>query len=622
MFKKIWNYIFNVKEGQEKHTEALTIRERLAAFRNLPLFFKLVWQTSPWLTFSNGFLRLCQSVMPLGLLYTGKLIIDQVVMLTRAGNENLPHTLLWRLIALEFGIVILMTALGRAIILIDNLLGELLTYRTSIRIMKHAATLDLDQFEDSDFYDKLERARQQTSGRTILLSTVFSQFQDFITIGFLASGLIIFNPWLIFVLLVSIIPSFLGEAYFNAKNYTLIRSQTQGRREMEYISFLGSSDESAKEVRLFDLSGFLINRYRKITSRFYKATRNLEVRRSFLGTILTLPGSIGYYVAFVFIIKGVLAGTITIGGLTFLIGSIRQLGVVSQNVMKRVSIVAKGALFLRDFFDFFKIKPRIAAAKNPRPFPKPIKYGFTFENVGFKYLNSSRWANRNLNFTLHAGEKLALVGENGAGKTTLVKLLVRLYEPTEGRILLDGHDLREYDLGDLRSEIGIIFQDYIRYQMTTSENIAMGNIKEKDNLELIINSAKQSLANLIIERFPNKYEQMLGRRFNKGVELSGGEWQKIALARAYMRDAQVVILDEPTAALDARAEYEVFERFAELTKDKAAMLISHRFSTVRMANRILVLEKGQLIEIGSHEELLELGGRYAELFQLQAMGYR
>ncbi|MBC7888348.1 MAG: ABC transporter ATP-binding protein [Ferruginibacter sp.] len=622
MFKKIWGYIFKVKEGKDKVTETLTIRERLVAFKNLPLFFKLVWQTSPWLTFFNGFLRISQSLLPVGLLYTGKLIIDQVVLLTRNGNESLSHAHLWRLIALEFGLVVTMTALGKIIIFIDNSLGELLTYRTSVMIMKKAATLDLDQFEDAEFYDKLERARQQTNGRAALLSQVFSQFQDVITIGFLAGGLVLFNPWLIFVLLISIIPSFLGEAYFNAKNYNLIRTQTHGRREMEYISFIGSSDESAKEVRIFDLSDFFVSRFLKISNRFYRATRNLEMKRSVLGTILSLPGSIGFYIAFIFIIKGVLSGTLSIGDLTFLIGSIRQLAGISQNVMKRISVVAKGALYLRDFFDFFKIQPKIRPAKNPRPFPKPVKQGFTFENVGFKYLNSNNWANRYLNFTLHAGEKLALVGENGAGKTTLVKLLVRLYEPTEGRILLDGHDLREYDLAELRGEIGIIFQDYLRYQMTTAENIAMGNIKEKDNHELIINSAKKSLANLIVERFPGKYDQMLGRRFKNGVELSGGEWQKIALARAYMRDAQLVILDEPTAALDARAEYEVFERFAELTKDKAAMLISHRFSTVRMANRILVLEKGEIIELGSHEELLAKGGRYAELFQLQAMGYR
>ena len=622
MLNKIFNYVFSKKTAANTAADKLTMRERLAALKNLPLFFKLVWQTSKPLAFLDGFLRLLQSVLPLAVLYIGKLIIDQVVMLTRAGNQHLSHTHLWQLIVMEFGVIILMTALGKIINLVDALLGELLTYRTSIKIMTHAATLDLDQFEDAGFYDKLERARQQTTGRALLLSQVFGQFQDFITIGFLAAGLIAFNPWLMLVLLVSIIPSFLGEAYFNAKNYNLIRSQTHGRREMEYLNLIGSSDDSAKEIRLFDLSGFFINRFKNISGRFYQATKNLEVRRTLLGVFLTLPGSIGYYVAFVFIIKGVLAGTITIGHLTFLIGSIRQLGMLSQNVMNRVSMIAKGALHLRDFFDFFRIQPRFTPSKNPRPFPKPIKHGFVFENVGFKYLNSNRWANRHLSFTLHAGEKLALVGENGAGKTTLVKLLVRLYEPTEGRILLDGHDLREYDLGELRSEIGIIFQDYLRYQMTTAENIAMGNVKEKDNRPLIINSAKQSLANLIIERLPETYDQMLGRKFNNGVELSGGEWQKIALARAYMRNSQLMILDEPTAALDARAEYEVFERFAELTKDKAAMLISHRFSTVRMANRILVLDKGQLIELGSHEELLEKGGRYAELFQLQAMGYR
>jgi ATP-binding cassette subfamily B protein len=290
--------------------------------------------------------------------------------------------------------------------------------------------------------------------------------------------------------------------------------------------------------------------------------------------------------------------------------------------MKRFSTVSQGAIYLSDFFEFFEIMPKIKMSPNPRPFPRPIKEGFTFENVGFKYNNSTRWANRNLNFTLHAGEKLALVGENGAGKTTLVKLLVRLYDPTEGRILLDGVDLREYDLSELRLEIGIIFQDFLKYQMTTTENIAVGNISEMDNHSLIAKSAKKSLANIFIEKLPKQYDQMLGRHFHQGVELSGGEWQKIALARAYMRDAQLMVLDEPTAALDARSEFEVFQRFSELTKNKSALLISHRFSTVRMANRILVLEKGELLEVGSHDELLQQNGKYAELFELQAMGYR
>jgi ATP-binding cassette subfamily B protein len=290
--------------------------------------------------------------------------------------------------------------------------------------------------------------------------------------------------------------------------------------------------------------------------------------------------------------------------------------------LSRFTSVSQGAIYLKDFFDFFEIHPTITPSPKGLPFPDPIKHGFVFENVSFKYMNSDSWANRNLSFTLHAGEKLALVGENGAGKTTLVKLLARLYDPTEGRILLDGHDLREYNLAELRKNVGVIFQDYIRYQMTVSQNIAVGNIDEKENRELIVQSAKKSLADRLVQKLAGRYDQALGKRFNQGVELSGGEWQKIALARAYMKEAQLLILDEPTSALDARAEYEVFQRFSELTRGKTAVLISHRFSTVRMADRILVLDKGEFLEIGSHEELLQKGGRYAELFNLQAMGYQ
>jgi ATP-binding cassette subfamily B protein len=293
-----------------------------------------------------------------------------------------------------------------------------------------------------------------------------------------------------------------------------------------------------------------------------------------------------------------------------------------EGILSRFTSVSQGAIYLRDFFEFFEIEPKIKVNANPVPFPNPIKHGFVFENVGFHYHNSENWANRHLSFTLHAGEKLALVGENGAGKTTLVKLLARLYDPAEGRILLDGIDLREYDIMDLRRNTGIIFQDFLRYQMSFAQNIAAGNIDQQYNRPLIEQSAEKSLASLLAKKLPQQYDQALGRRFNNGVELSGGEWQKVALARAYMKEAQLLILDEPTSALDARAEYEVFQRFAELTKGKSAVLISHRFSTVRMADRILVLDKGQLIEIGSHEELLKLKGRYAELFHLQAQGYR
>jgi ATP-binding cassette subfamily B protein len=572
------------------------------------------------MTLVNSLLRIARSATPLGLLYVGKLIIDQVIKVRQHHELGTHH--LWQLVAAEFALAIISDALSRAITLMDSLLGDLFSNHTSVKIMAHAATLDLDQFEDAEFYDKLERARQQTIGRTILLSQVMGQVQDLITMGFLAVGLMTFNPWLIVLLLIAIIPAFLGESYFNDQSYALTRGQTPERRELDYIRYLGASDETAKEVKIFDLSGFIIERFKLLSNKFYWDNRRLSIQRSLWGTFFAMLGSIGYYAAYVVIIVKTVEGSVTIGMLVFLAGSFRQLRSLLEGILTRFTAVSQGAIYLRDFFEFFEIKPKIKPAENPLPFPKTIQQGFIFEDVGFRYINSERWANRHLSFTLHPGEKLALVGENGAGKTTLVKLLARLYDPTEGRILLDGIDLREYDLADLRLNVGIIFQDYLRYQMTFAQNIAVGNISQVDNRPLIEASAKQSLADMLAAKLPGAYDQQLGKRFAQGVELSGGEWQKVALARAYMRDAQLLILDEPTSALDARAEYGVFQRFAELTKGKTAVLISHRFSTVRMADRILVLEKGELIEIGSHEELLIKGGRYAELFDLQAMGYR
>ncbi|MDB5022494.1 MAG: transporter ATP-binding protein [Mucilaginibacter sp.] len=592
----------------------------MAALRNLPAFFKLVWQTNHWMTIVTSALRILRSAMPLALLYVGKLIIDEVLKLNHSHSADTHH--LWALVATELALAILTDSLSRAITLMDSLLGDLFSNHTSVKIMEHAATLDLDQFEDSVFYDKLERARQQTVGRTILLSQVMSQVQDLITMGFLAVGLMAFNPWLIVLLLIAIIPAFLGEAYFNDQSYALTRGQTPERRELDYVRYLGASDETAKEVKIFDLSGFIIERFRQLSDKFYNDNRRLAIRRSIWGTFFAILGSLGYYAAYVVIIIKTVDGSVTMGQLVFLAGSFRQLRTLLEGILTRFTTVSQGAIYLRDFFEFFQIVPKIKASANPLPFPKKLQQGFAFQDVGFRYVNSDRWANRHLSFTLNPGEKLALVGENGAGKTTLVKLLARLYDPTEGRILLEGIDLREYDLADLRLNVGIIFQDYLRYQMTFAQNIAVGNINQKENRPLIKASAQQSMADALTAKLPGAYDQMLGKRFADGVELSGGEWQKVALARAYMRNAQLLILDEPTSALDARAEYEVFKRFAELTKGKSAVLISHRFSTVRMADRILVLEKGELIEIGSHEELLIKGGRYAELFDLQAMGYR
>lgn len=601
--------------------QPISFKKRIEALSNLPAFFKLVWQSSPSKTLLSFSLRLLRSAMPVTLLYVGKLIIDQVILHNRTPSAN-DATYLWQLVALEFSLAILTDALSRLISLIDSLLGDQFSNHSSIRLMQHAATLDLEQSEDAEFYDQLERARQQTSGRTLLLSLVMSQIQDLISMSFLIAGLIAFNPWLILLLIIAILPAFLGESHFNNQNYALTRRQTPERRELDYLRYIGASDETAKEIKIFNLAGFVISRFKQLADQFYLDNTRLSIRRTWWGTFFSMLGTTGYYAAYVFIILRTISGHLSVGDLTFLAGSFRQLRTLMEGILSRFTAVSQGAIYLSDFLNFFLLRPRMAIAPNPLPFPRPIRQGFTFQNVGFKYQHAETWANRHLSFTLHPGEKLALVGENGAGKTTLVKLLARLYEPTEGRILLDGIDLSLYDPEDLRLNLGVIFQDYLRYQMTLSQNIAVGNIKELNNTALIQKAAHESLADVLAQKLPNHYEQRLGKRFSNGVELSGGEWQKVALARAYMKEAQVLILDEPTAALDARAEYEVFQRFAQMTQGKSAVLISHRFSTARLADRILVLDKGQLLEIGTHQELLQLKGRYAELFNLQAKGYQ
>ncbi|GGF20756.1 ABC transporter ATP-binding protein [Hymenobacter cavernae] len=614
----------SAKKPRPEGKPNLTVRERFSALRNLPEFLRLIWETSPGLTLGNIGLRLLRAALLPAMFYVGQLILDSIIGLARTSHGTASLMPVFKLVALEFGLAILSDALGRAVALLDSLLGDLFANRSSVRLMEHAARLDLDQFEDSVFYDKLERARRQTLSRTVLMAQVLSQAQDIITMVLLAVGLVAFNPWLLVLLLVAVIPAFWGESHFNERSYSLVHSWTPERRELDYLRQTGASDETAKEIKIFGLSGFLIDRFRTLSDQFYAQNKSLVVRRAGWGTFFAALGAAGYYAAYLYIITDAVRGQISVGQLTFLASSFRQMRSLLEGVLSRFSSVAEGALYLQDFFDFFHMQPQITRNETQpvRPFPRPIRLGFQFENVGFKYRNAEKWAIRNLSFTLRAGEKLALVGENGAGKTTLVKLLSRLYDPTEGRILLDGYDLREYDPAELRQEIGVIFQDFVRFQLSAGQNLAVGRIEEKENQDRIQSAAAQSLADTVVKKLPNGYEQMIGRRFAGGVDLSGGEWQKIALGRAYMRDAQLLILDEPTAALDARAEHEVFQRFADLTAGKTAVLISHRFSTVRMADRILVIEHGQFVEIGSHAELLARGGRYAELFALQAAGYR
>ena len=607
------------------------LRERLGALRNLPPFLRLVWQTSPALTLGQGVLRIVRALLPVVTLYVGKLIIDEVVLLAGAPSANdtlrewLASGVLDRigwLLALEFALAVASDVLGRVVSLLDSLLSERFSNETSLRLMEHAATLDLEDFEDSELQDRLERARRQAAGRTSLIGQLFGQAQDVITVVSFAAGLIVYAPWLIVLLAVALLPAFIGEAHFNAQTYSLNFARTPERRELDYVRQTGASVETAKEVKIFGLNTFLIERYRTLAERFFEANRRIAMRRAGWGSALTAIGTLAYYVAYAYIVWRTLHGDFSIGDLTFLAGSFRRLRNLLENLLIGFSQVAGQALYLDDLFSFFEIEPEIVPPPNPRPFPVPIRQGFTFENVGFRYPGAERWAVRSLNFELRAGEILALVGENGAGKTTLVKLLARLYDPDEGRILLDGHDLREYDLFALRANIGVIFQDFVRYHLTAADNIAVGRIEAREDRARIVAAAERSLADEVIRKLPEQYDQVLGKRFRTGIDLSGGEWQKIAIARAYMRDAQLLILDEPTAALDARAEYEVFERFKELSRGKTVVLISHRFSSVRMADRIVVLADGTVEADGTHAELVQQKGRYAELFELQAAGYR
>jgi len=608
-----------------------SLRERFDALRNLPPFLRQIWATSPGLTLTSLGLRLVRSLLPVLMLYIGKLIIDEVVRLAGLGlgldrlgdalRSGQLSPLLW-LLALELAVAVGSDLTGRLVAYADGLLSELFTNASSVRLMEHAATLDLEDFEDPDLQDKLDRARRQTMSRMNLMSQLFGQVQDAVTVVSFAVGLLVYAPWLILLLALALVPAFVGEAHFNALGYSLNFQWTPERRQLEYLRQTGASVETAKEVKIFNLHRFLIDRYKVLAERFYLANRALARRRALWGTLLAALGTLGYYVAYGYIAWRTVRGDFSIGDLTFLAGSFMRLRQLLEGLLVGFSQVAGQALYLDDLFSFFEIEPEIASRPDAVPVPRPIREGFVFEDVGFRYPGAGHWALRGLSFELRAGEVLALVGENGAGKTTLVKLLARLYDPDEGRILLDGRDLREYDLDDLRANTGVIFQDFVRYHLSAGENIGVGRIEALDDIERIRDAARRGMADEVVQALPLGYDQLIGRRFKNGVDLSGGQWQKLAIARAYMRDAQVMILDEPTAALDARSEFEVFQRFKELSRGRTAVLISHRFSSVRMADRILVLSGGRVEASGTHEELMAAGGRYAELFELQAAGYR
>ncbi len=596
-----------------------TWRERVKALRNIPPLLSIVWKSGRGVVAAGLTCRIGAALIPLAMLAVSKRILDGVQ--ARFSGHPLP-TGFWFLVGAEFGLAACAGVLGRAIGYFDALLADGFTRHVSIRVMEHASRLDLASYEDPVFYDKLERARVQATDRIAMIQAMGLMLQQFVTAATLSASILWFSPWLLAVLILAVVPAFLGESHFAFQGYALNIGQTPVRRQLDYLRTLGASKESAKELKLFGLSGYLAGEYARLSNDIYNQNVKLARRRLVAGGLLSLLSTAGYYGAYAYVIYRTVTGDLSWGTLQFLAGSLAGASTNIQSIFATFSSIADQSLFLTDLVQFFKVSPKIQSKPQAIPAPRPIRDGFVFEGVAFSYPGSSRKVLENLDLRIAPGERIALIGENGQGKTTIVKLLTRLYDPTEGRILLDGVDLRDYNIEDLHREIGVIFQDFMRYEMSARQNIAVGRIDVADRNGNVEHAAGKSLADAVIKRLPRGYEQLLGRRFEGGVDLSGGEWQKVALARAYLRDAQLLILDEPTAALDAPSEYEVFQRFAELTAGKMSLLISHRFSTVRMADRIVVLMDGRIGECGTHEQLVALGGKYAAMFEMQASSYR
>jgi ATP-binding cassette, subfamily B, bacterial len=595
-------------------------QERLSALRNVPPILRIVWRSGPGVVSFGIGARIVAALLPVAIGYIPKLIIDILDQVLKT-HEPVP-TRLWWLVGVEFGLAVVNGVVLRMIDYSDSLLANKYTRHVSIQVMKHASELDLTAYEDPIFYDRLERARVQATDRLVMIQSIGRlQLQVITAIGWTVA-VMLYSPWLMLLLVAAVLPAFLGETHFAFLGYAKNFRQTPIKRQLDYLRQAGATKEAAKELKLFNLSQFFTGRFRKLSDIVYQQDVQLARTRLGIGSILSIISTGGYYGAYAYVIWRTLAGKWGIGTFYFLTAAILNASSNIQQVLSTLSGIADQALFLTDLLAFFEMKPTIQSKPNALRAPRPIKQGFEFRDVSFVYPGTERRVLNRLNFHLSPGERVALIGENGQGKTTIVKLITRLYDPTEGQVLLDGVDLREYDLEDLYREIGVIFQDFMRYEMTARENIAVGKIDEIENKLMLEEAAHKSLADEVVARLTAGYEQMLGRRFESGVDLSGGEWQKIALARAYLRDAQLLVLDEPTAALDARSEYQVFQRFAELTTGKMALFISHRFSTVRMADRIVVLENGNIAEEGTHEKLTRMGGRYAEMFEMQAASYR
>jgi ABC-type multidrug transport system fused ATPase/permease subunit len=563
---------------------------------------------------------LVAGLLPAAIAYVGKLIVDGVVLASSSGLERDRLVTLGNL-AIEAILVSLLAGSQRGLTVSQSLLRVLLGQKVNVLILEKALKLDLVHFEDSEFYDKMTRARREASSRPLsLVSSTFSIVQNAISLITYGGLLLKFSFWAVAVLLISAVPAFVAETRFAGEAFRLFRWRAPETREQTYLETLIAREDFAKEVQLYQLGSMLLERYRSIFQRLYGEDRNLTIRRGVWGYLLSLLSTAAFYFAYAWIVVEAIAGKISLGDMTMYLMVFRQGQTTFSGTLTSIGGMYEDNLYLSNLYEFLE-----------QPIPKPGGKasfglipgdGIRFENVSFKYPGSLQPALKNLSLHLIPGEKLAIVGENGSGKTTLIKLLTRLYTPDAGRILLDGLDLQQWDIEVLHKRIGVIFQNFVRYQFTVGENIGVGDVEHLEDKARWQTSAEKGMAQPFIEQLPERFQTQLGRWFKNGQELSGGQWQKIALARAFMRTkADILVLDEPTAAMDAEAEFQIFDRLRSLTKKQMVILISHRFSTVRMADTIVVLSGGELVEQGTHEKLLEAGGRYARLFSLQAAGY-
>ena len=599
------------------------VKELHRSFTHTPQAVRLVWQTNRWATIGLGSLTLAGALLPVSQAWVGKLIVDGVVASIQRGADPEVVRAVFILLILELALFLLSAGVNHARRLIQQLIQLQLANRIRGEIIRKALTLDLAFFEHPDFYDRLQNARRESGYKPVdLINDTFLIVQNTITLISFAVLLLRFSPWLVIILLVTSIPAFIAETRFAEEGFRLLTYRAPETRQINYLARLLTEDNSAKEIKLFNLGDTLLTRYMTLFEKFFQEDKSLALRRAIAGFGLGLIATLGFYGSYAWIVWQTVHGRISLGDMTLYLTIFRQGQTTFQSILSGIGSIYENNLFMANLFDFLGLKAQMKIASHTRRLPVSLRQGIEFRGVGFRYPESEEWALRDVDLSIAPGEKIALVGPNGAGKTTLIKLLSRLYDPTEGRIFIDGIDIRELDPLDLRQRIGVIFQDFVRYHLAASENVGFGQIEALDREEQIIESARKSGAHSIIENLPNGYQTMLGRWFHGGHELSIGQWQKIALARAFMRDAEILVLDEPTASLDAETEYEIFRRFQELTVGKMAILISHRFSTVRMADRIIVIQEGRIVEIGSHEELLSQRGIYGHLFGLQAEGYR